>query len=316
MQWGMFGLAVMVAAALSADAVTSLEIRGETTCPDPAGVRKQLEPLTPRPWPSEAAVKLVVLAAPSDAGGQGGDVVVTLFGPTLELLEERRLARYPSCDERARAAAIVIAAWLTALPAGAPPTMGLAASPPLTVGRVAPPVSSGRPLQLRAAAAALAALSSEGGVAPGLWAEVAAAPRGARWSLSLAGLLHGTHRKPLGDGQATWWRWGAGAGGAWRAVPGEAWLDLHGAVLATRLGIAGAGFTNNAGGTTWDVGATVGARLGYRWSLVQPWLGAWVVGWGGTQDIHIAGAAPRGEIPRVDAMLGLGATFGAANETF
>jgi hypothetical protein len=134
--------------------------------------------------------------------------------------------------------------------------------------------------------------------------------------LSLAGLLHGTHRKPLGEGQATWWRWGAGVGGAWRAVPGEAWLDLHGTVLVTRLGIAGAGFPNNTGGTTWDVGATVGARLGYRWSLVQPWLGAWAVGWAGTQNIHVAGAAPRGEIPRIDGLLGLGATFGAANETF
>ena len=123
----MFGLGVMVAAALAADAVATLEIRGETSCPTPDAVRKQLEPLAPRPWPSEAAVKLVVLADGKDG------VVATLFGPALDLLEERRLGPYSSCDEQARAAAIVIAAWLTALPAAVPPTVPLALSAASTV---------------------------------------------------------------------------------------------------------------------------------------------------------------------------------------
>ena len=46
-------------------------------------------------------------------------------------------------------------------------------------------------------------------------------------------------------------------------------------------------------------------------------LGAWAVGWGGTQSVHIAGGdAVQGEIPRLDALFGVGATFGAPNETF
>lgn len=308
----MFGLAVMVAA-LAADAGTSLEIRGETTCPNPDGVRKQLEPLAPRPWPSEAAVKLVVLAEAR------GDIIVTLFGPALELLEERRLAPYPSCDERARAAAIVVASWLTALPPAAPPTVPFARSAAPTLGRAAAPSAPGRTLSFQASAAALASLSAET-VAPGLLVEVALRPRAGRWSLSLGGLLEGQHHKAFGDGQATWWRLGAGAGAAWRAVRGRIWLDLGATFLVTRLAIAGTEFANNTGGATWDVGAAGGMRLGYGSRRVQPWLGAWAVGWGGRQNLYIAGEvaadATRGEIPRLDALFGIGATIGAPGETY
>ena len=171
-------------------------------------------------------------------------------------------------------------------------------------------------MSFQATAAALASVSADT-IAPGLLVEAALAPRGTRWSLSLAGLLGGKHHKGLGDGQATWWRWGALAGAGWRAVRGSIWLDLRGALLVTRLGIEGTGFANNTGGTTWDVGGAFGARLGYGAGRVQPWLGAWAVGWTGTQNIHIAGGdAVQGEIPRLNALFGVGATFGAPDETF
>jgi hypothetical protein len=261
-------------------------------------------------------VKVVVLSETKDAQQNRAEVVVTLFGPTLELLEERHIARYSSCDEQARAAAIVIAAWLTALPAASTPTVPLPPSATPTVRRApAPPLAPWPPPSFQASAAALASLSADT-FAPGLMIEAEMVPRGSRWSLSLAGVLNGKHHRALGIGEATWWRWGAGAGAAWRAVRGGVWLDLRGAFLVTRLGIAGTGFENNTGGTTWDLGGALGARLGLGSRYVQPWLGAWAVGWAGTQNVHIAGDAVQGEIPRLEALLGLGATFGAPTETF
>jgi hypothetical protein len=315
----MVGLAVLFAAALAADAVASLEIRGETTCPDPEAVRSQLRPLAPGPWPSEDAVKVVVLGDAKGDDKNRGALVVTLFGPGLELLEERRLAPYASCEERARAAAVVIAAWLTSLPVGATAAMRLAGAPVPTADfgvatqtqATAPP----SPLLFRGTAAALVSVTPDG-TAPGLLIEAAMLSRQGRWALSVAGLYTGRHRKSVGMGEGIWRRWGGAAGGSWQAVRRRLWLDLRGELLVTRLDIVGRGFPTNTGGTTWDLGAAAGMRLGYGRGHVQPWLGAWAVGWAGTQNVHVSGAAERQEIPRVEALLGAGATFGGRRETF
>ncbi len=100
------------------------------------------------------------------------------------------------------------------------------------------------------------------------------------------------------------------------ARSGRLWLDLRGALLVSRLSITGAGFSDNTGATTWDVGGALGTRLGLALPRLRPWLGAWAVGWGGTQAVHVAGDAARGELSRWQAFFGLGATFGAGGETF
>jgi hypothetical protein len=313
----MFGLAILIAAAMATDAVATLEITGETNCPTPDAVRSQLQPLTPRPWPRDAAVTSVVLARDKDRGTDRDSLVVMLFDASHQLLEERRLALYPGCDERARAVAVVVASWLTALPAASPAMVRLPPMPEAspTVVRGTPPAGSRPGFAVTGAAAALASVVA-GGLAPGVMIEAAIAPPDQQWSVSLAGLLEGTHRMSIGDGQATWWRWGGAVGGGWRPVRGRIWLELRAAFLLTRLHIAGAGFTNDTGATTWDPGGTVATRLGYAWPRVRPWLGAWAVGWGGTQNVHLVGDATRGQIPRFQALFGVGATFGTRSATF
>jgi len=316
----MVGLAVLVAAVLAGDPLAALEIRGETSCPQPEDVRAQLQPLAPSAWPAEAAIKSVVLAEAGDRQTGRASLVVTLFGKSHEMLEERRLLLYPTCDERARAVAVVLASWLTALPSGAPLAMQLtkAAPPPApAVVLVAPvPASAAPAIAVNASAAALASVATDG-VAPGVMVEATLAPSDARWSGSLAGLLEGTHSKSVGGGQATWWRWGGVAGGAWKVVRGRVWLDVRAAFLFTRLHIAGTGFPSNTAGTTWDLSAALGTRLGYAGSRLQPWLGAWAVGWGGAQNVHLVGSdTPRDALPRFEALFGLGATFGASPATF
>lgn len=309
----MFGLALVLAAATAASAAaaaTEPEIRGETVCPTPAAVSAVLKPLVPRSARTPGSPQLVLLAA------QGETVVVRLFGDGLQLLDERRLPPSLPCDERARAAAVVIASWLTPLPQVTPPPIDVGAGKPGAAVTHSSPggASTGRVL-FAASAAALASLTIEG-VAPGLFVEGSVRPRGAAWSLSLEGLFEGAHRQAVGGGEATWRRLGIGLSGGRRWARGRRRVEVRVGLLLTRLDIQGSRFSDNRSGVSTDVGGAASTRAGISLGAVQPWVGLWAVGWVGTQRLDVTGVVASAEIPRAEALLGLGATFGGHSETF
>ena len=120
----------------------ALPVTGATTCPVPADVEAALTGLIPARDP-ELPPDVAELKDDTDS------VVVTLRRGTGEPIGEKRLDPGLSCAQRARAAAVIVAAWEARLatppaaPVVQPPP---AASPPLVVENVQRPPHAQREL--------------------------------------------------------------------------------------------------------------------------------------------------------------------------
>src|SRR5881394_4197705 len=94
----------IVFAVVAGAAGAPLQVTGASTCPSPADVEAAVAGLI-EPDTRGQAADVVTL---SDAGGA---LVVNLRRASGEPIGEKRLEAGTSCEERARAAAVVIAAW-------------------------------------------------------------------------------------------------------------------------------------------------------------------------------------------------------------
>jgi hypothetical protein len=219
----MLMIAWMVLSMAADPSTTMVEVHGTTTCPPPAAVEAALAGLTPAREPVAAAD----VAELSDDGSQ---VVVTLRRATGELVAQKRLESNLSCSERARVAAVVIAAWEAKL-ATPPGSLTLVETTNATAAVAPTTTLVGRPDPARPAPPPAGSIRVEPGVAlHASLAGVGVAPAGAvelafvrsHRSLvpALAVFAVGTHATPISPGEATWSRYGlaaaaAGVAGSW-----------------------------------------------------------------------------------------------------
>ena len=321
---------VLIALAPGTPAVPAIDVRGDCTCPTPAEVSAALAGLLAAVPAMRATATATVTATPTAAPAdvldlidQNGAVSLRLSSAARERIAEKRLPASLSCDERARAAAIVVAAWeahpaavtgplarpvriaLAPTPvAGAPPTTSLARLQPLS------PPPPAAPIEVELDAAALASLAGTT-VSPAALVEATFWRGDAPLALGIGALAIGTHTTSVAPGRGTWRRLGGlielQSISRWRTVQ----LGLHGGVALTALDIAGRSLPVTGGAVYLDPGALLGARVRFRGGAVSPWLEATAASWPRTHLLYVDGAAASTPLPPFELLLGGGLSFGS-----
>src|SRR3982751_32522 len=128
-------VSLLVLAAAADPPARALNVTGATACPVPADVEAALTGLIAARDPGTPADV-------AELKDDTGSVVVTLRRDSGEPIGEKRLDPGLSCPQRARAAAVIVAAWEARLatPAAALVVEAPAPSPPVIVARSAPPM--------------------------------------------------------------------------------------------------------------------------------------------------------------------------------
>jgi hypothetical protein len=286
----------------------ALPVTGATACPLPADVEAALSGLIPARDPE----------LPPDVAelkDDTGSVVVILRRGAGEPIGEKRLDPGLSCAQRAREAAVIIAAWEAhfTTPAAAleieARTAG--ARPPVVVVGAAPPPAMVVPQTENVVELGVSAGGSINGTtrAPAAAIEIAYARAFARVVPALAALFVGGHTTSVGPGRATWRRYGLVATAASRREWRPVWAEGHLGVALTLLDIAGSSFPNNGSGVTFDPGLDFGARVGLRSHRMRWWLDGTVALWPRAQDVYVQGVPGSSTLPRGQALFSLGAAY-------
>jgi hypothetical protein len=240
----------------------------------------------------------------SDDAGPSGTVLVTagVEGLLIDMRPEgamlgaqRTVAVGSDCEERAKAAAVVIATWWP----------GRADRPAQAVA--VSEVSQARASRAHVALSAgvFASMVSDG-ISPGIRIEGAWSPVNRPFGLRLSASGVGAQSASLGNGRVSYWRASAELGPTYtyRSLR----LDVGG--LLSVLKIQGSEYSENQSPTGASVGATAGVRLGWAWGRALPWLELRGMLWPQSQRITVLDSATGTEtsrpIPRAELQLGAG----------
>ncbi len=286
-------------------AVYHRPVTGATTCPVAADVEAALTGLIPARDPG----------LPPDVAELKDDtdsVVVMLRRDSGEPIGEKRLDPGLSCPQRARAAAVIVAAWEARLatPAAALIVAAPAPSPPPVVARNAPPPTVA-PLRESNVELGVSGGASINGItlAPAATIEIAYARAFAPLIPAVAALIVGGHTMSVGPGSATWRRYGLVATAASRRDWRPLWVEGRLGIALTLLDISGGSFPNNSSGVTFDPGVDFGARVGLRSHRMRWWLDGSIMLWPRGQDVYVLGAPGSATLPRGQALVSLGAAY-------
>ena len=301
-------VAGLIVAALIADpSAAAVDVTGDSSCPSAAEVAAALPGLIGPTDPDIAADQ----ASLTD---DGSAVTVALRRASGDLVGEKRLDAGLSCEQRARAAAVVIAAW-EARPGVQANTLAVPAPPP----RPAAVVAERSPGDLTARAgpapidvepgASLGASLNGASPAPVAAIEVAFSRRDGLIIPAVGALFVGTHTRSVGPGDGTWRRYGLLATVGSRRSWSAAWAEARVGVAATLLDISGDSYPSNGAGITFDPGITLGARCGPRFGPVRLWIDATAAFWPRGQTLTVSGVPASAALPRGEALLGLGASY-------
>jgi hypothetical protein len=307
---------------------SSVSVRGETTCPTADDLRAALVGLV-APGSADAAPDIAELRA------RGGVVGVQLSNAKGDVIAEKALPTSGSCADRARTAAVIVAAWeahlrgglpgdlaVPAVPREPPPVVPPVAPAPPPVAPAPPPpppppvpnpvvVSSAPSLEVEAGVGLFASLVSTQAAPAGL-AEVVVSRRGGQLSLGLEALAVGTHTAnldPTGRGQ--WRRIGGAVDGRvrWRWRRFE--LGVRAGFVLAALAVEGSALPNPGSATIADPGALIGVRGRLPLGIAAPWIDVSAVAWPRTHTLFVSGTSESVDISQVELLLGVGVSFGA-----
>lgn len=299
-------VALVLLAVVSDPSGAPVRVTGATACPPAAEVEAAVAGLI---GPRDGAAEPDVVTVSDDAD----TIVVTLRRGSGDVIGERRLDAGLSCDQRARAAAVIIAAWEARLATQA--TMLIvqpqAPAPETTsvVTRVeAAPARHAEPFRLEPGVSVGAALNGTT-LAPAGTIEIALSRPDGILVPAVGGLAVGSHTMNVGSGAGSWRRFGllatVGSRRAWSSI----WLEARTGVALTLLDISGSSFQRNGSGVTFDPGIPIGVRFGLRSRSVRWWLDATVAFWPRGQTLYVQGSSASTALPRGEALLGLGASY-------
>lgn len=218
----------------------------------------------------------------------------TIIGP-------RVLPAVGSCDERAEAVAVVVAAWKSELDA---PSLALA---------VTLPAHKPSPSLMWSLGASYLGTVAGGAYASGASVDVRLGKRGFRLAARIGVAGTDTRDLALGSGRASWTRAALVFGPLVDVVTrGGVRLDLHADLLAGWMFVAGHGFRQNLSDSAFDPALGGGVRLAVTKLAVEPFFDCTLVGWLRRQTVsapdlettHVV------EIPRFDIWLRAGIAYG------
>jgi hypothetical protein len=296
----------ILCAAVAGSTNPSIEVKGDTSCPAPAEVEAALPGLTGRSDPASGPDI-------AELTPDGDSVLVTLRRTSGEPLGEKRLDASQSCDERARAAAVVIAAWEAKLAPQAG-TLAVETPAPAAVVQAAPgPVMHypARPEpETRIEPGVGGGVSVNGTtLASVARIDVAIIRTQALLMAAVGGLFVGSHAVDVGPGDATWRRFGLVGSVGSRRYWSPIFLEARAGVALTWLDISGSSYPSNTSGITFDPGIPITVRFGVRTGHVRWWADATAAFWPRGQEVYVNGGPGSSFLPRAEALLGLGASY-------
>jgi hypothetical protein len=316
-------VAWMVLAAAAATSTAPVTVSGNTDCPTPAEVEAALVGLVD---PATAPLAPDVL----DLIRQGGSVKVRLSNAAREVIGEKPLPRSLSCGERARTAAIMVAAWEARLrgaasplsspppPAKTPPPVivspAVPAFAPTLTQAGAPPGAAGTgtvagPIQWQISAVALVSIAG-GDAAPAATVEFSFARRDSPFAVGVGVLGVGTHSTAVASGRGAWRRLGGmvdlKSSSRWPAVE----LQMHAGLALGALVVTGEALPKTSGTAIFDPGVLAGLRLGFPGRRLTPWLEATAASWPRSHTLIVDGSPVSVQLPPFEALLGAGVSFG------
>jgi hypothetical protein len=320
----------LTAAVLAAPGVI---IESSLDCPGVDRVREELERIVPKAAATEVNDRAVV-------SSENGVVLVVLRTPDGAVLGERRIAAEGSCDEQARALAVILGTWLTdihpeyrsALPlppaAAEEPSQLPEEKPPLAR---APAATHSRPTQAPripttsaasgpAKSEAAAARRWSGALAVGIGvsdaetvlagaASVSCAPERTGVGASAFALLTLPAERSLGSGTVSSFRWPLGAGPLVRIQARRAFLDVSAGPMLAWLHVAGDNFTENRSANDVTTGAFGRARVGLRGRRFRPFVEAALLGWFGASTAVARAPDTEFALPAFESFLLAGVAF-------
>jgi len=294
----------IIAAAVADPSGAAVEVTGSSSCPSAEAVAAALPELLGPRAPD-------IVADEASLMDDGGAVTVVLRRASGEPMGEKRLDAGLSCEQRARAAAVVIAAWEARL-ATQPTTLVVAPAAPeaVAVAPRAPPTDAPPPQERYLELGASGGGSINGTTLAPAAAIEAAYPRPSGTVVpGLAALLVGSHTMSVGSGTASWRRYALVATVASRRDWRPIWAEARTGLALTVLDISGSSYPRNGSGVSFDPGALFGARFGLRSSHLRWWLDGTVAFWPRGQDVFVQGAPGSATLPRAQALLSLGAAY-------
>jgi hypothetical protein len=252
-----------------------------------------------------------------------GLLLVSLRAKDSRVLGERRLPSDGSCEELARAAAVVLASWLTDVHPEFVPLVP--APPPLDVPpSVTPPVSTAAPRP-----SPIGRVSSSGRVVPrgGLrWrlgaslglgfvptplalvgsASVAVMPDGSGIGATLRGGLSTVRSLEVDGGRALYRRWPFQGGAVLRFAGTRVSAELEGGAALGWLTVAGRSFGTNHDASDATFGPFVTARAIGSGRTLQPFAELSSVYWARVTRVYGDPARPSVALPRLELSLSVG----------
>lgn len=301
--------AVLLAA--TGGAPPSIDVRGDTVCPSAEEVGAALVGLVSSPSPSGAPDVV-------DLSRENGSIRVRLSNAAGEVVAEKHLPEAPSCAERARAAAVIVAAWEVRLRAGLQPPVEVPrlaarealAVPAAQIARPAAPAAPPPPpLEMETGAVIFASLAG-GTVAPAAMLEVTVSRRDSRFAAGVGALAVATHATAVGTGTATWRRFGGVLDVRSRSRLAKVVLELHAGLALTALGVTGQSYPVTSGATLFDPGGLAGLRLRFPAGALSPWIGATTAVWPRAHDVYVSGTSSSAQLPAFEVLAGAGISLG------
>jgi hypothetical protein len=314
-------------------AVSGVIIESSLDCPAAARVSEELARIVPNAAATEVNDRAVV-------SSESGVLLVLLTAPDGAILGERRIAAEGTCDEQARALAVILGTWLTdihpeyrsalpvppavaeepsQLPAEEPlvaPAPAVPPSPPSQAPTL-PPVSvapspaksEGAAVRRWSGALAVGAGVSEAGTVLAGAASVSYAPERTGFGASVFALLTLPAERSLGSGTVSAFRWPLGAGPLVRVQAGSAFLDVTAGPTLAWLRVAGDDFNENRSANDVAIGAFGRARVGFCWSRFRPFVEAGLLGWFGASTVVARAPDTELELPTFESFLLAGVAF-------
>jgi hypothetical protein len=285
-------------------------VEGDSTCPNPNAVLSQLSPLLPDDdqakgqRPDLARVDLTA-----------EHLTVTLQSPQGLLVGRRTLPAGGSCEERARAVAVILGTWESdvhpAFQGGGPSAIvaPIAASPEpdaaLAAGRAGSTAVKDPVWDLGVAIAGVLASSQ---VTAGARIVATVTPW-SRWGAHFAVDGEADHSIPVGSGEGRWSRWSASLGPQYRVALVSWSLEGNLSFDASRYDVRGQGYPVTYATHGIQAGASAGLRLlapGRRW---RPWIALDGTRWLGRQTVVELVAGQERAIPSWTQTASLGISF-------
>lgn len=257
-------------------------------CPSARAVEERLTVLLP-----ESALPGITTVHPTAEG-----LLVDLRPDDPAFAAQRSVTVGSACEQRAEAAAVIIATWWPTEPKGTSPGAGVDSH-------------DGHKKIVRVLALSVGGYASfvSGSVAPAAQAEASLTPRGQGFGVRLAAGGTLSHEDTLGQGKVSWSRASLELGPTYdlRFVRFDA--GVVGSLLWTR----GSGFTEDRKESGFAAGITLGVRAAIPWDRVQPWLSLRGLVWPQAQQMYVndsaTGLLSNRPLPHAEIQLGAGVAF-------